>query len=413
MHSYEYQALQMTDKKKLKGVINANSESEARVMLREKKLIVTQMKKLKNMQAESTHSGANWLKRILEGFNPGGSLQNLLVFSRNMAIMSKAGIPLTDALIYFENFVTHAGFKATIKTIRGDIMSGMSFSQALGKHPQVFNSLFVNLVRAGEASGDLDATLIRLMEQMQRNQKVKNKIGAAMVYPAVVLAILGLVLILMFTIIIPTFEDIYKSMNVKLPLITQMMVFISSIVRNYWYALIPGFVAAGYFAKTFLTSAQGKFAMQRLSLKVPVVKDLVLLMSNAHFFSSFGISFAAGLPVSDALLLSTSTIQNDIIRSKFNQVYSQIQIGQSLANSLVQIKQVPDLVLLMVSAGEESGELERMLKLSEELLEEEVERKVDALTAMIEPVLMVVLGAVVGVLALSIYLPLFSMYEHM
>jgi type II secretory pathway component PulF len=409
--SFEYKATNLSNQKLQQGVINADSEQQARLLLREKKLVVTNIKRIQKAN-EVKNGGINWLKRLMEMFTGGGQ-KNLVVFARNMAIMSRAGIPLTDGLIYFENFVTHEGFKGIVRSLRLDIMTGQSMSSAMAKHPKMFDNLFVNLVRAGEASGDLDTTLTRMMEQMERQGKIKAKIVSALVYPGVVIGIMLLVMALMFTIVIPTFEDIYKSMNVKLPFITQVMVFISAVLRGYWFILLPAVSVGLYTGINYLKTSAGKYLLHRLSLKIPVWQQLTVLSCNASFFSTFGIAFAAGLPISDAVLLATSTITNDIVRNKFQQVYAQIQLGQTMANSLMQIKVVPELVLLMVSAGEESGELEKMLKMSQDLLEEEVNRKVDVMTAMIEPLLMVMLGAVVGAMALSIYLPLFSMYEHM
>ncbi|MEB3207107.1 MAG: type II secretion system F family protein, partial [Vampirovibrionales bacterium] len=409
--SFEYKATRLGDQKTQIGVINALSEQQARLLLRDKKLVVTSIKQIQKVN-ETKAGGTNWIKRLQEMVMDSGK-KNLVVFARNMAIMSRAGIPLTDGLIFFENFVTHEGFKAIVRSLRQDIMTGQSLSSAMAKHPQMFNNLFVNLVRAGEASGDLDATLTRMMEQMERQQKIKSKIISALVYPGVVVGILALVMTLMFTIVIPTFQDIYKSMNVKLPFITQVVVFISEIIRGYWFIVLPVIGAGLFTGINYLKTPAGKFMLHRLSLKIPVWNKLTVLSSNASFFSSFGIAFSAGLPISDAVLLATSTVANDIIRSKFQQVYTQIQLGQSMATALMQTQVVPELVMLMISAGEQSGELEKMLKMSQDLLEEEVNGQVDTMTAMIEPLLMVVLGAVVGAMALSIYLPLFSMYEHM
>jgi type II secretory pathway component PulF len=410
MASFQYEALKISDRSKTGGVINAGDEKEARELLREQNLIPTRITVISTdvgRDGKKTGAIAGFIQRIL-----GIGAKDKIAFTRNIGMMIRAGIPVTEALMYFENFTSNPKFRRVISGVRQDIVSGYSFSQALAKHKGIFDDVYVNVTKAGERSGELDQTMGRLTQLLLRVEQLKMKVISASVYPIIVVVILGIVLTIMFILVLPTFADIYAKMNVPLPMITQVMLGISGLMRGYWFVTFPvlGFAFFGLFK--FFTGPNGKIILDELLLKVPVLGDLIKHTQSSHFVSTLFVAFGAGLPITDALYLAAETVTHTQMREAFKQVNVQIQTGQRLAVALSKVGYVPDIVMLMISTGEESGELDKMLEASGDYLEEEINHRVGILTAMMEPVMLLVIGAVVGTVALSIYLPLFSIYEH-
>ncbi|MDX2085844.1 MAG: type II secretion system F family protein [Candidatus Melainabacteria bacterium] len=410
MPTYQYNALKMSDRSRVSGVINANTEREAREMLREQELVPTQLKVVTTDPNQVRSK--NPIKIVMQLFSGVGS-KELITFTRNMSMMFKTGIPVTEALMYFETYMDNPKFKAIIGQIRRDILAGVSMSNALAKHPKVFSDVYVNVTRAGEASGELDATMNRMTDLLTKSEKLKGKVISASIYPAIVMCIMGLVMLVMFLLVIPTFVDVYEKMGIELPLITQIMVAISNFMRGFWFVFFPALGFSIYGLLKYVKSPQGTALLDRAFLKIPVLDELTKFIANSQFISTFHVSFSAGIPIVEALYLSAETIQNSVVKAAYRQVNVQIQAGQRLAIAMASTKMVPDLVLLMISTGEESGELEKMMENAFEYLEEEINQRVEVLTAMLEPIMLVVLGLMVAVLALSIYLPLFSIYENM
>jgi type IV pilus assembly protein PilC len=407
MGAYHYEAMRLDSKTRVKGVITANSEKEARVQLREQDMMTL---KLTAIQQGARARSFNPLAL----FNPTGiSAKDKIAFTRNLAMMVKAGVPVTEALLYFETYSDNPALKQLGSKVRKDIMGGLSLSTALQKQRKLFNEVFIGIIQAGESSGELEVTLQRLTDLMVRSEKLKGKIVAASVYPAIVVGILTLVLLVMFLFVLPTFEKIYKQMNVELPLITQIMLGISASLRNYWFLTFPALFASVFGVFKYMVSAGGKRFLDVWMLKVPVLSRLLIFANISYFVSTLMVSFSAGVPITESLELATTTINNSVIRKSLEEVGPKVQVGYKLGAALEPIKFIPQLVMLMIATGEESGELEKMLAASFEYLEEEVNVTVDRLTQLVEPLLLLVLGLIVGVVALGVYLPLFSIYENL
>lgn len=410
MASFQYEALKISDRSRINGVISAASEKEAREMLREQNLIPTKIAVLTNdaVQAGKKKGGfATFLQNV-----GGIGAKDKIAFTRNIGMMIRAGIPVMEALLYYENYASNPKFRKVVAQLRQDILSGYSFSQALAKHKTVFDDVYVNVTKAGERAGELDQTMNRLTHLLTKAEQLKMKIVSAAVYPIIVVVILAIVLLIMFILVLPTFAEIYKQMNVKLPLITQIMMGISSALRNYWFISFPilGFSLFGI--SKFVKSPTGKSLVDEQVLKVPVLGELIKYTQSSNFVSTMYVSFGAGLPITDALFLATETLTHTQIKAAYKKVNMQIQAGQRLAIALAATGYVPDIVMLMISTGEESGDLEKMLEASYDYLEEEISHRVGILTSLMEPVMLMVIGTVVGFVALSIYLPLFSVYDH-
>jgi type II secretory pathway component PulF len=411
MASFHYEALKINDRSRINGVISAVSEKEAREMLREQNLIPTKIVVLTSDSGRSSHKKKS-LGQFIQGMM-GVSAKDKIAFTRNVGMMIRAGIPVMEALLYYENYATNQKFRKIVSQVRQDILSGYSFSQALGKHKHVFDDVYVNVTKAGERAGELDQTMSRLTHLLTKAEQLKMKIVSAAVYPIIVVVILGIVLLIMFMLVLPTFAEIYKQMNVKLPLITLIMLAISASLRNYWFISFPAMGFSFFGLTKFVKSPTGKAIVDENVMKVPVLGDLIKHTQSSNFVSTLYVSFGAGLPITDALFLATETLTHTQIKAAFKNVNVQIQTGQRLAVALAATNFVPDIVMLMISTGEESGDLEKMLEASYDYLEEEISHRVGILTSLMEPVMLMVIGTVVGFVALSIYLPLFSVYEHL
>jgi type II secretory pathway component PulF len=246
-----------------------------------------------------------------------------------------------------------------------------------------------------------------------KTERIRTKIISASVYPCIVLGIVCIVLLIMFLVVIPTFVDIYKQMGVELPLLTQIMVAISNALKNGWFISFPilGFSLWGVIK--YLRSPSGKRMIDNIILKVPILGPLMQYVYNSRFISTLAVSFRAGLPITEALALAASTVSHSKMRSAFQRVNLKIQAGQSLVVSLSQTNYVPELVLIMISTGQESGELDKMLATAYDYLEEEVNHRVEILMTFMEPALLLVLGVVIGFVAMAIYLPMFGVYENL
>jgi type II secretory pathway component PulF len=409
MTSFQYTAIHITDKSRTQGIISAPDLRQARELLREQQLVVTRIEAVAIRRQVHT---IGFMHKLIGVFQKPDA-KDVIVFSKNMAMMLRNGLAITEAMMYFETYLKKASFRQVIAQLRKDITNGLTLSDALGKHPRLFDTTYLNVVRAGEASGELDQTLTRLTDLLERSQKIKKKVISAMVYPGIVLGISGLVLLVIFTIVLPTFVGIYEQMGVELPLITEIMVAISHFLTHWWFVAFPLLGGCGFGLFSWYHSDMGKTVMDRVNLTVPVLNELTVFMNSSQFIASMAVGFSAGIPITEVLFLASNTVRNHIIRNAFMKMNLKVQSGQRLGPSLAETGFIPNWVLVMISTGEESGDLERMLHNSVEYLEEEINHRIEILMSFMEPLLLLLLGGVVGFTALGIYLPLFGMYENL
>lgn len=416
MATFQYYAVRLTDKTKIQGTINAETERQARELLREQELYPTSVKLLKTDKQADRKGKAKqrsaFENMIAEKLSKVG-IQERITFTQNLEMMVKAGIPITESLLYMESYMDNPKFKRLVNNIRLDILSGYSFSRALARHPAVFSDVYISIIQAGEASGELESVLKRLSDMLIAASKLRKKVIAAMVYPAMVVIIVHIVLLIMFIFVLPTFSEMYDKMGVELPLITKIMLGISDFLRNFWYIAITIAVGGFFGGKKFVKSPTGRTLVDKTMLKIPVVSPLVIAVASSHFISTLNVSFAAGLPITDCIFMACQTVTHTTIRQAFDEVNLKIQAGQRLAAAMADADILPAMIIIMISTGEESGALDDMLKHCLDFLESEVNQRVEVLMSMMEPCLLVILGVIVGCMALSIYLPLFSMYEHL
>lgn len=414
--AFQYTAVRPGAKDKIQGTIKASSEREAREFLREKELTPLTIKAIQNADSavakifakKAPNKAQLWLAEKLSTFG----LKEKLSFTQNMALMLRAGIPITEVLMYMERYAENPKFRYMLIELRQNIMSGSSLSGSLARFGNSFDEVYIGIIRAGESSGELETVLDRLHTLLITAQKLRKQIISAMMYPAILIVIMTLALLAMFLFIIPTFTGIYKQMGVQLPWITQMMISISNFLQNFWMLVILGVAGGGYGFSKYANTAQGRQRIDAFLMQIPVVKGLIQYISLSNYLATLHVSFSSGLPITDCMYLASKTVTHTQIREVLEDVNYQIQTGQRLGPALYQTGLMPDMVMIMLSSGEESGELEKMLEQSLEFLEAEVTARVEVLMSLMEPIMLVSLGGIVLLLALSVYLPLFSMYEH-
>ena len=338
--------------------------------------------------------------------------RSLQVFSRQFATMIDAGLSVVSGLVILEQQTDDKALAVVIREIRADVEGGMLLSQAMARHPKVFDRLYIAMVEAGEAAGILDTVLDRVAIQIEKEMQIKRRVKGAMIYPTVVLVFAFLVLIGMLLFLVPIFEDIFADLGGDLPLLTQCVVFASDVVKGYWFILFPAIGGSFYGFRRWKKTPAGRQAWDRFKLRVPAgIGKVVLKVTMARFSRTLATLVAAGVDIIKALEISGQTAGNWVVESALAEVRAQVHQGVPIAQPLIENPIFPPLVSQMVKVGEETGELEKMLDKIADFYEDEVDISIQALTSIVEPIMMVGVGAVVGVIIIAMYMPMFKLLQ--
>ncbi|HOU93819.1 MAG TPA: type II secretion system F family protein [Polyangiaceae bacterium] len=350
------------------------------------------------------------------GFNlrlgSGVTTKDLVTFTRLFATMIDAGLPLVQCLDILANQQSNAVFAAVLKDIKSHVEQGSSFSDALRRHPKVFDELFVNLVQAGEVGGILDTIMNRLSVFLEKRQKLISQVRGALVYPAVVVVIAGGLMTVMLTFVIPAFENMFKEFGGgkdALPWITRMVIATSSGFISNLPIIIPVVVGTIFGVSYAYRTPAGKHFIHRLQITLPVIGPTFRKIAVASFTRTLGTLLQSGVPILDALDICARTSGNVVIEQALQGVRQQISEGKNMAEPLAAAKVFPDMVVQMIGVGEQTGALDQMLAKVADFYEEETDIAVAALMSMLEPILMAGVGGVVGVVMIAMYLPIFSL----
>lgn len=336
-------------------------------------------------------------------------LQALVVFSRQFATMIDAGIPIMKCMDILEGQTKDPALKAALTVVKKDVKGGLSLADSLVKHPNCFSKLYVNMIRAAELGGILDAILDRLATFLEKEMEIKHKIKSAMMYPVIVLCFSVGMIFALFAFVLPTFKEIFASMNVEMPPMTKMLFGASDALVHYWY-LIPVFgFGAFYGVKKYGATTQGRLHIDALKLKAPVVGELVLKMAVSRFSRTFGTLVASGVPMMRAMEIIGETSGNAVITRAIHSARNAIRDGQRISTPLAESKLFPAMVTHMIDIGEETGRLSEMLVKVSDFYDSEVDASVKGLTSLIEPLLIVFMGVVVGFIAISVMAPMFKL----
>ncbi len=338
---------------------------------------------------------------------------DLAVASRQLATMVASGMSILRAIYVLEEQTENKLLKTTLLAVGRDVEAGLLLSDALARHPKVFGPLYVAMVKAGETGGVLDNSLLRVADQLEKDASLRRQIRAAMIYPAMVITFATLVLLALVTFLIPVFEGVFKQFGGHLPALTQFMVGFSNLVRNQWYLLIGFFVVSVVGFIYWKRSDWGRPQWDAFRLKIPMkIGQVVQKVSIARWSRTFAGLVSAGVPVMQAIDITGRTAGNAVIEAEMDGVITSVKSGGTISDPLKQSKIFPAMVGHMVGVGEETGALDAMLSKVADFYEDEVAAAVKALTSILEPVMIILVGGIVGVIVISMYLPLFDVYNQ-
>jgi len=336
----------------------------------------------------------------------------LTVMTRQLATMIASGMTLLRTFYVLEEQLENQKLKETIGTVREDIESGLSFSDALLKHPKVFNPLYVAMVRAGEAGGVLESALDRVADQLEKDDALRRQVKAAMAYPAVVLGFALCVLLGLIAFIVPVFVGIFDDFGSELPLITKVTVQMSELVTSRWYVLIAVTVGTVVGFRRWRTSSWGRPQWDRLRLRIPFkIGKTVQKIALARWSRTFSSLYSAGVPIMQAIEVTGQTAGNAVLEEAMEAVIESVKSGGSIAEPLREAPIFPAMTAQMVAVGEETGNLDVMLSKVADFYEDEVAAAIKALTSILEPVMILFVGAIVGFIVVAMYMPMFKVYE--
>ncbi len=398
MAGFAYSAISI-DGLETVGEIHAPDLEAAREQLRIRGLLAHELREL-------PASGEDGLRTTFKKIKP----RSMQVFSRQFATMIEAGLNIVAALVILEEQTDDVYLAEIISELRADVEGGLLLSQAMARHPKVFNELYVSMVQAGEASGMLDHVLDRVAEQIEKETKIKRRVKGAMVYPTVVFTFATLVLVAMLMFIVPIFARIFTTLGGQLPMLTRVVVDASNLLRQRWYIIFPlvGFLIWG--GLRYKKTESGRQAWDRFKLRIPLkIGEVVLKVTMARLLRTLATLVAAGVDIIKALDIAGSTAGNWLVERALAEVRVKVQEGIPIAEPLTEDPLFPPMVSQMVKIGEETGELEKMLGKIADFYEDEVETAINALTSIIEPLMMIGVGAMVGVVILAMYLPMFKL----
>lgn len=398
MLTYKYVAKDR-EGKGVSGVVEANTQSEVIDTLRKRDLIIVSVSEsARKFDFKKAFGGKKKVK-----------LDDLVVFSRQLATMVDAGIPLVGALDILGDQIDNRDFGAVIISIRNDIETGSSLSEGLAKHKDIFSTLFINMVKAGESSGMLDEILDRLAEYLEKTSSLQKKVHSAMVYPMIVSGMAFLITFAMIWKIVPIFKTIFEGFGAQLPVPTMVLIFLSESIQKYFIFIAVVVGAAVFFINRFLKTDKGRVAVDGMMLNMPVFGILFRKVAISKFTRTLATLIKSGVPILAALEIVAKTSGNTVVEAAIDSVRANVREGESIAEPLARSKIFPTMVTRMVSVGEQSGELEKMLSKIADFYDEQVDTAVGALTSMIEPLIIAFLGIVIGSIVIAMFLPIFKM----
>lgn len=385
------------------GEMEAGDKITVSSQLRSKGLIVLDIEELKPANAGD----------ILANFKKVKSA-DLTIATRQLSVMISSGMSLLRALYVLEEQTENDMLKEAFVDVRKDVEAGLAFSEALGRHPDIFNDLYIAMVAAGETGGILEQTLVRVSDQLEADDALRRQVRAAMVYPSVIGGFAVIVLFALVTFLVPVFEGVFKDFGGELPTITKFTVGMSHFVTHRWYVLILGTVGAVYAFKKWRATERGRLQWDTFKLKIPMkIGGIVQKISLARFSRTFSALIAAGVPMLEAIDITGRTSGNKVIENAMEQMRESVKAGGTLTAPMRNVPAAfPSMVTQMVGVGEETGAIETMLSKIADFYEDQVNAAVKALTSILEPIMIIVVGGIVGFIVVAMYLPMFKVYDQ-
>lgn len=403
MPQYEYQGINASGKS-LKGVVNADSLQAAKAQLRRDGIFPSQILETTAQILEQESSGLgflNFFRRI--------STEDLAIATRQLSTLVSAHVPLVEALTGIIEQIENEKLRAAFSKVKSDVNEGMAFHRALARFPDIFSDLFCNMVASGESSGALDIVLSRLADFLEYQDRLKKKVGSAMLYPMIMIGLGFVAVLLIFTQVIPQIATIFEDAQQTLPLITEIVLQISSFLVAYWWAVVLMVIIAIESIRRFLKSDFGKTWWDEKKLKLPILGETVRMIAVSRFSKTLATLLKSGIPLLNCLGIAKAVVGNRTIVGAIEKASSELTEGQNISNPLKKSGQFPPLMTHMISVGEKTGELEQMLEKVSEHYEYRVNTTVNNLTAILEPLMIVIMAGFVLIIVLSVVLPMIQL----
>jgi general secretion pathway protein F len=397
---YDYKGFS-SDGKAAKGVVEADTSKTARQKLKKQGIMVTEVRE-KNAAKPSSSGQVPFL---------GGrvSVRELALMTRQLASLIKANIPLVEALNAMVEQTENDRLKVVLAQVRQDVNEGLSLAKAVAKHPKVFDTIFINMIEAGESSGTLGLVMLRLADLKEAQMRLRSKVVGAMTYPALMMGVSMFLLLGIFTFVIPKIAKIFESMNKPMPMITKFLITFSDIVVNWWFILLGMAGFAFFLFRRYITSKAGRPKWDEFKLRAPILGNLTRLVAITRFANTMSTLLGSGVPILTAMNIAKNLVDSIPISNAISNARENITEGQSIAEPLRKSGQFPPMMIHMISIGEKTGELPDMLQNVAETYEDQVNTQIEAFTSLLEPLMIVGMGGAIGFIVLSVFMPLMDM----
>lgn len=394
---YDYKAF-AADGKTARGSIEADSAKSARLKLKKSGLLVTAISEKVTRAQKSGSGGSTFITRV--------GIKDLALMTRQLASLVKANIPIVDALRAIVDQTEKEKLKAVVGAVKDDVNEGSSLAKALSKHPKVFDRIFVNMVEAGESSGTLSLVLLKLADLKEAQMRLRSKVTSAMTYPLLMLVVAIVLVLSIFTFVIPKLAKVFESINKPIPASTKMLIYMSNFIVNYWMVLVGVVILVLFLFRRYIVSEKGRPRWDAFKLNAPIFGGLIRMIAVTRFSGTMATLLSSGVPILTSMNIAKNLVGNLLIAKAVENARSNITEGQSIAEPLRRSGEFPPLVIHMIAIGEKTGELPGMLENVASTYEEQVNTRIDALTSLLEPAMIVGMGIFVGLIVFSIFIPL-------
>ena len=396
MPLFEYTAKNATNGQIMKGQMQAQTRDEVVGHIRKNRMILVNIREAPKQVKFSLGQ-------------PGIKTRDVVIFTRQFATMINSGLPLVQSLSILAAQTENKSLKEVTKQVVFDVEAGNTLADAFSRHPKAFSGLFVNMVAAGEAGGILDTILIRLATFLEKNDALIRKVKSAMIYPAVIMSVAAIAITVLLIFVIPVFQSMFASVNMELPLPTRVVIGLSEFLIGYWWAIIAAVAGAVFLIRQYYATPDGHKNIDRMMINSPVLGDVIRKSAVSRFTRTLGTLISSGVSILDGLEITAKTSGNRVIHDAVMESRASIAGGETIAAPLERSKVFPPMVISMIAVGEQTGGLDEMLTKIADFYDEEVDVAVGALLSLMEPVMIVVLGVVVGGMVVAMYLPIFDM----
>ena len=396
MPLFEYTAKNATNGQIMKGQMQAQTRDEVVGHIRKNRLILVNIREAP--------------KQLKFSFGqPGIKTRDVVIFTRQFATMINSGLPLVQSLSILAAQTENKSLKEVTKQVVFDVEAGNTLADAFSRHPKAFSGLFVNMVAAGEAGGILDTILLRLATFLEKNDALVRKVKSAMIYPAVIMSVAAIAITVLLIFVIPVFQTMFGSVNMELPLPTRVVIGMSEFLIGYWWAILASIAGAVFLIRQYYATPDGHRNIDRMMINSPILGDVIRKSAVSRFTRTLGTLISSGVSILDGLEITAKTAGNRVIHDAVMESRNSIAGGETIAAPLERSKVFPPMVISMIAVGEQTGGLDEMLSKIADFYDEEVDVAVGALLSLMEPVMIVVLGVVVGGMVVAMYLPIFDM----